>query len=151
MQQELERFVASLAIPADRKAVVLAELIDHVTCAREAATREGRDPDIAERAALGNLEALRASLERVEPAFRITRSRAMVHGIVAGALVAIEIDQIGPWLGGSVAAALAIALAIVAEVAAVTAGRSGGSLRDRQAALHARASSPDVPSARPIA
>src|SRR5258706_8976211 len=113
MQEELERFVASLAIPADRKMVVLAELSDHIVCAREAAVREGRDPDVAERAALGNLEAMRRSLEAVERAFRITRRRAMAHGIVAGALVALAIDQIGTWLAGSVGAVLAIAIAIV--------------------------------------
>lgn len=113
MREELETFVASLAIPADRKQVVLAELTDHVACAREAAVREGRDADAAERAALGNLEAMRASLERIEPAFRITRRRAIAHGVVAGALVAIAIEQLGTWLAGSVGGVLAIALAIV--------------------------------------
>ena len=43
MSEELARFVASLAIPEDRKAVVLAELSDHVACARESAARDGRE------------------------------------------------------------------------------------------------------------
>ena len=43
MRDELGRFVASLAIPDDRKAIVLAELTDHVACATELAIREGKD------------------------------------------------------------------------------------------------------------
>lgn len=115
MREEVERFVASLAIPADRKAVVLAELLDHVACAREAATREGRDADAAGRAALGNLEALRRSLEAVEPAFRVTRVRALGRGILASLLVAVAIDQTGALLvhGALVGALLGIAIAVV--------------------------------------
>lgn len=109
--QELERFVASLAIPADRKAIVLAELADHVACARDAAARDGLDPEAAERAALGNLEALRRSLEAVEPSFRITRSHAMTRGVVASLLVAIVIDQGGAIMTGVVGALVAIAIA----------------------------------------
>ena len=97
---EIERFVASLAIPADRKTIVLAELIDHVRCAREAAQREGRDADAAERTALGDLEAMRASLEAVEPAFRITRANAFARAALAGIGVAIVVDQLAwLWLG----------------------------------------------------
>src|SRR5262249_42638211 len=70
VQDELARFVASLAIPADRKPIVLAELVDHATSAAEAATRDGRDPELAAREALGDLELLRRSLEAVEPACR---------------------------------------------------------------------------------
>ena len=61
-------------------------------------------------------------------------------------------DAIGERLYGPVGLDLggdgpeAIALAIVSEVAAVTAGRTGGSLRDRAAPLHA-----SIPSARPAA
>ena len=43
MRDEIERFVASLRIPAARKAVVLAELLDHAASAGEAARRAGRD------------------------------------------------------------------------------------------------------------
>jgi len=114
MQDELELFVASLAIPADRKAIVLAELSDHVACAREAAVRAGRDPDAAERDALGNLEALRRSLEAVEPAFRITRPAAIARGLLAALLIAVGIDQVPllrTWVGAIVVVAIAIVLA----------------------------------------
>jgi hypothetical protein len=111
MTDELDRFVASLAIPADRKAVVLAELLDHVASARETALREHRDPDAAERAALGNLDALRRSLEAVEPGFRVTRWSALVRGVVAGVLVAIVLDQGGPLMMGVAGALVAVALA----------------------------------------
>lgn len=113
MREELERFVASLAIPADRKTVVLAELLDHASCAREAATREGGDPDAAERAAIGNLEALRRSLEAVEPAFRITRRHALARGIVGGMVVALLLDQGGALMTGVLGAVVAIAVAAV--------------------------------------
>lgn len=113
MQDEIERFVASLAIPADRKAVVLAELLDHVACAREAAAREGRDPDAAGRDALGNLEAMRRALEAVEPAFRITRRAALVRGVIAGAIVALMFDQALTVMSGLLGAFTAIAIAAV--------------------------------------
>ena len=113
MREALEQFVASLAIPADRKAVVLAELTDHVTCAAEAATREGRDPDAAARDALGNLDALRRSLEAIEPAFRVTRISAFARAVAAAALVAIVVDQLGMLAFGIIAAAAAIAIAAV--------------------------------------
>lgn len=115
MRDEIERFVASLRIPADRKAIVLAELADHVACATEAAARDGQDPEAAGRAALGNLEALRRSLEAVEPAFRITMRRAAGHGLLAASLVAIVLDQGGPIMSGIVGAL--VALAIVAVLA----------------------------------
>ena len=114
MREELERFVASLAIPAERKAVVLAELSDHLACAAEAATREGRDPEAAARAALGNLEALRRSLEAVEPAFRVTRARAFGRGVMASLLVAAAVDQGGATMrggGGAIGALVALAIA----------------------------------------
>jgi hypothetical protein len=112
MRDDLERFVASLAIPADRKAVVLAELADHVGCAREVAARDGRDPDAAGRAALGDLEALRRSLEAVEPAFAITRRNAFVRGVIASLLVAFVIDRIGFVMHGMVGAIAALAIAV---------------------------------------
>jgi hypothetical protein len=108
MVDDLEQFVASLAIPADRKVVVLAELSDHVACAREAAVRDGRDPELAGRAALGHLEALRRSLEAVEPAFHVSRRHAMARGIVAALLIALLLDQ-GP--AGLVGALIAVVLA----------------------------------------
>jgi len=111
MRDELERFVTSLSIPADRKAIVLDELADHVACAREAAVRDGLDPDAAGRAALGDLAALRRSLEALEPAFTITRRNAFVRGIVASLLVAFVIDRIGFVMLGVVGAIAAFAIA----------------------------------------
>jgi hypothetical protein len=119
MRETIETFVASLAVPADRKAIVLAELVDHVACVTEAATREGRDPEAAARAALGDLEALRRSLEAVESAFRITRLHAFARGLVAAVLVAIVIDRLGMLAFGLVGAACAIAIAAVAAPARV--------------------------------
>lgn len=113
MRDQLEAFVASLAIPADRKAVVLAELIDHVACAREQATRDGKDADEAERAVLGNLEALRHSFEAVEPAFTISRLHALVRGVVAGTIVALVLAFGGEVMTGIVGAVFAVAVAIV--------------------------------------
>jgi hypothetical protein len=102
-QVELAAFVESLRIPADRKVVVLAELSDHLACA----LREGRDP--AE--ALGDLEALRRSLEAIEPAFRVSRGRALARGAIASLLIAVALDQGGPLMGGVVGAIVALALA----------------------------------------
>ncbi len=56
------------------------------------------------------------------------------RGIVADAMGERLYGPVGLDLGGD--GPEAIALAIVAEVAAVTGGRTGGSLRDRQAPLH---------------
>lgn len=111
MTDELERFVASLAIPADRKAVVLAELLDHVACAADAARREGRDPDEAARASLGSLDVLRRSLEAVEPAFRISRVHAIGRGIAAALLVALVVDRGGSLMHGIVGGFAALAIA----------------------------------------
>jgi hypothetical protein len=111
MQDDLARFVDSLVIPAERKRIVLAELTDHVACAIEAALREGRDPDAAARAALGDLETLRRALEAVEPAFQVTRWRALGRGLVAGVLVAVVVDQAGAILQGVVAAVVAVVIA----------------------------------------
>jgi hypothetical protein len=113
MREELERFVASLAIPADRKAVVLAELVDHVESAREAARRDGRDPDAAAREALGDLEALRRSYEAIEPAFRVTRRHAIARGVIAGVAVALLIAQGGAIMHGALGAVAALAIAAV--------------------------------------
>jgi hypothetical protein len=113
MREDIERFVASLAIPADRKTVVLSELVDHVACARDAAVREGRDPDAAGRDALGNLDALRRSLEAVEPAFHVSRRNAFVRGLIAAVLVAIVIDQTHTIMMGALAAITALAIAAV--------------------------------------
>ena len=114
MREQIEAFVASLAIPADRKAVVLAELLDHVASAREEAARDGRDADDAERAALGNLEAMRRSLEAVEPAFQISRGHALVRALIAGAVVAIVIAFGGVLMRGPLGAVVAVTIAAVA-------------------------------------
>lgn len=96
MRDEIERFVASLRIPADRKAVVLAELRDHATSAAESARRAGRDEagvEAAVREALGDLEALRGAYEAVEHGFGVSRRAAFVRGVAAAAVVAIALDQ----------------------------------------------------------
>lgn len=115
MRAQLSGFVESLAIPAERKPIVLAELVDHVTSAMETAVREGADPELAARAALGDLEALRAQLESVEPAFRFSRPWAIARGIVAALLVAIVVDRTVAmtmlWLGALAALAIVGALA----------------------------------------
>jgi xanthine/CO dehydrogenase XdhC/CoxF family maturation factor len=61
-------------------------------------------------------------------------------GVVPGTAGERLYGPVGLDLGGD--GPEAIALAIVAEVAAVTGGRTGGSLRDRQAPLHAAAATP---------
>ena len=90
---------------------MLAELSDHAACAREAALRDGGDPDAAERAAIGNLEALRRALEAVEPAFRITRRHAFVRGVIGAVLVAFVIDRIGLVMYGVIGSLAALAIA----------------------------------------
>jgi hypothetical protein len=112
---DLEAFVASLKIPADRKGVVVAELTDHVACAREAATRGGKDPDAAATAALGNLEALRRSLEAVEPAFGATRCQAFVRGLLASIVIAAALDIGGAFMAGIVGS---LAVLVVAALLA---------------------------------
>src|SRR5688572_17074819 len=112
MDDQLERFVESLAIPVERKQVVLAELRDHVACAREAAVREGRDADAAERTALGELEAMRPSLERVEKGFAVSRWQAFARGVGAAVIIAVAIDQGGAWLGGVLGMALTAAIVV---------------------------------------
>ena len=104
MVEEVDRFVASLAIPDDRKAIVRAELADHVECA----LRDGNDP----RAALGDLEALRRALEAIESAFRVPRWHAFVRGLFASALVAFLIDRAGLAYYGIVPALATLAIAI---------------------------------------
>jgi hypothetical protein len=113
MQEELEQFVASLEIPADRKEIVLAELLDHVASATEAARRAGEDPEAAARAAIGDLQLLRRSLEAIEPAFRITRKQTFARGLVASLLVALVIDQGGAIMTGFVGAVAAIAIVVL--------------------------------------
>ena len=96
MRDEIERFVASLRIPEDRKAVVLEELLDHATSAAEAARRAGRDEAgvaAAVREALGDLEAQRATYESVERAFAVSRRSAFARGVGAAVIVAVALDQ----------------------------------------------------------
>src|SRR4051812_32539067 len=59
-REEIAAFVASLAIPEDRREIVLAELLDQLACS----TRDGADPGF------GDLAQLRARLEAIEPAFQ---------------------------------------------------------------------------------
>src|SRR5687768_13171760 len=108
MQDEVKQFVESLAIPEERRAVVLAELVDHVASTIEAAVRAGRDPDAAAREVLGELEAMRPALEAIEPAFQVTRWQALARGVLAGAVVAILLDQGGELVYGVVGAVLVL-------------------------------------------
>src|SRR5215467_6745775 len=110
---DLEAFVASLKIPAERKSVVLAELTDHVACAREAATRAGHDPDAAATTALGNVDALRRSLEAVEPAFGATRCQAMMRGLVASIGIAAVLDVGAGFTAGAIGSLIAILISAV--------------------------------------
>ena len=112
MREEIERFVASLAIPEDRRLVVKAELIDHVECAIEAARKDGRDPGAAGREALGNLDALRRSLEAVEPAFSVSRLHAFVRGVIASLLVAVVIDLGTTAMAGLLGMITSLAIAV---------------------------------------
>ena len=96
MRDEIERFVASLRIPAERKAVVLAELLDHAASAGEAARRAGADDAgiaAAVREALGDLEAQRGSYEAAEVGFGMSRRAAFVRGLAASVIVAVALDQ----------------------------------------------------------
>ncbi|HUJ59042.1 MAG TPA: hypothetical protein VLX92_11130 [Kofleriaceae bacterium] len=114
MQEQLEQFVASLAIPAERKPVVLAELLDHARCAMDAAACEGGDPEQAARAALGDLGALRRALEAVEPAFHYPRARAVVRGVIAALLVALVIDRTADVMADALGAVAALAIVALA-------------------------------------
>jgi hypothetical protein len=82
-RQALAAFVASLAIPEERREVVLVELLDHF----DNAARDGIDP------AFGDLGELRARLERVEPAFRFgvveAIARALLTNLALGVAVAL--------------------------------------------------------------
>lgn len=113
MGDDLERFVASLAIPADRKTVVLAELSDHLASATEAAARSGLGPAeaaAAGRAALGDLEALRRSIEAIEPAFQVSWGRAVLHGLAASVGVFVAYELAGVSLLEQLAAIAIVAL-----------------------------------------
>lgn len=100
-KDDLEKFVASLAIPEERKQVILAELTDHLASSREA----NADVEI-------DLGALRKSLEAIEPAFGTTRLRAMGRGLIASLLIAAALDLGGPRLGEPMGALLVIVIAI---------------------------------------
>jgi hypothetical protein len=110
MRDEIERFVASLRIPAGRKAVVLAELLDHAASAAEAARRGGAHDDAtidaAVREALGDLAALRASYEAAEAGFGVSRRAAFGRGLAAAVIIALTLDQ-----GAAALHALGIGLA----------------------------------------
>lgn len=112
MAEDIDRFVASLAIPEHRKLVVRAELLDHAECAREAARQSGGDPEAAARDALGNLEAMRRALEAIEPAFHMSRWHAFARALAASVMIAFVIDRGGAMAGiAGMVATLAIAIA----------------------------------------
>ena len=120
-REDVAAFVASLAIPEDRRQIVLAELLDHF----DNAIRDGVEPG------LGDLAELRARLENVEPAFRVSRGRAILHGLVAaiGVVVAFGLagdSPIGPLAAVAIAALLAPPRALALLRAELRAARVRG-------------------------
>lgn len=97
-REQLDSFVASLAVPEDRREIVGGELRDHVA----SALAEGASLSIA-LAQLGDPVALRTRLEQVEPAFRFThraafRSSAGASCAVVGAALAAASVPFPEWI-----------------------------------------------------
>jgi len=80
--EELRTFVAGLRIPESRRQLVEQELLDHVESRVAAGATEAQAL-----AALGDPEALRGLLERVEPAFDLEPLHVLARGL-ASALAA---------------------------------------------------------------
>jgi hypothetical protein len=79
---DLRTFVAGLRIPESRRQLVEQELLDHVESRIAAGASEAQAL-----AALGDPDSLRASLERIEPAFELAPMDALARGL-ASALAA---------------------------------------------------------------
>src|SRR5262249_27084501 len=98
---ELRDFVAALRIPESRRQLVEAELFDHLDSRIAAELAAGEDPAAAERAALaalGNPDQLRASLERIEPAFDLDPRAATVRGFAAAIAASTVFAALGELL-----------------------------------------------------
>src|SRR2546427_7040137 len=98
---ELLAFVARLRIPEARRTLVEAELLDHLDSRLAAGLAAGGDEAKAERealAAFGDPDQLRASLERIEPAFDIDPVRATVRGLASAILASIVFAILGELL-----------------------------------------------------
>ena len=96
---ELERFIADLRIPEDRRRVVEAELFDHLESRLAAEVASGNaDAERTALAALGDPDRLRASLERVETAFALSPR----HAILRGAGSAIVVSTVFAILGAMI-------------------------------------------------
>lgn len=85
-KQELRDFVAGLRIPESRRTLVELELLDHLESRIAVRLAAGDGQMEAEQnafAALGDPEALRSALERVEPAFEIDPVGASARGLAS--------------------------------------------------------------------
>src|SRR5438105_10825443 len=85
-RDQLLGFLAGLRIPGARRALVEAELLDHLDSRIAAELAAGETAGDAERnalAALGDPAELRASLERIEPAFELDPRRTTLRGLAA--------------------------------------------------------------------
>jgi hypothetical protein len=71
-REEITQFVASLVVPEERREVILAELLDHL---------ESSAADAG--AGLGDLAALRARFEKIEPAFAFGVRDALLRAAAA--------------------------------------------------------------------
>ena len=105
---ELRVFVAGLRIPESRRQLVEQELLDHV----ESGIADGASEAEA-LAALGDPDSLRASLERIEPAFELAPVDALARGsgsaVVASIVFAIagaRFQRSGHFLGDLAIASL---------------------------------------------
>lgn len=111
----LEDFVARLRIPASRREVIEQELLDHVESRIAAEIAGGRSAAEAEQialASLGELETLRASIERVEPAFELGVASTIARGSGSAVATSIGFAIFGALIphGPGVAAAVAVAV-----------------------------------------
>jgi len=123
-RDELRRFIAELHIPDDRRALIEAELFDHLDSSVAAAT--GQPPAEAERAALralGDPEVLRRSLERIEPAFELSPRRATAIGLGSTVATSIGFILIGSQLQDTGHYAFDLALATATGLVGLVAMR----------------------------
>jgi hypothetical protein len=98
---ELRQFLATLQVPESRKVLLEDELLDHLECRIEAELAAGETPADAERnaiEALGDPEALRRSLERVEPAFELHLRTAATRGIFSAGVASVLFGVLGATL-----------------------------------------------------
>jgi hypothetical protein len=97
---ELRSFVAGLRIPESRRRLVEQELLDHVESRIAGGLSEAQAL-----AALGDPDALRGLLERVEPAFEIEPLHALARGLASAlaagivfAIIGARFQRSGPYI-----------------------------------------------------